>query len=371
MTQNPGTLAFMPPEVLVANPKYDTSIDVFSYGILIIHMLSCRWPEPQLPQVKYEGNKLVPLTEAQRRGELLQIIGIDHPLMELIHRCIHNHAKHRACSDEMVKKLELLVSQFPLTFANRLEIYRHIDSIKTQDENNTVCVDDNLTAKAQELQDEIIKRSDEFQEIEHAHAAKVKELQDHIKDLDKQKKELSDNSLKILEQLKVQKELLVQAIQSLQNIEKDIQHTHEEELSLSTNVDVNGMEAEQVKHELKQTEKEKVQAVECQISTSSEQSGTNIEDTKESIQGQQAAGIQELNHERSSEGKHKRTFHTKRRSKEIDLVSSMTESTSTSEGLNSLLKEEESQSNLKQKWVAAFGRAKGLLTKQQVMCITT
>ena len=64
MTQNPGTLAFMP--LQVANPKYDMSIDVFSYGILIIHVLSCKWPEPQLPQVKYEGNELIPLTEAER-----------------------------------------------------------------------------------------------------------------------------------------------------------------------------------------------------------------------------------------------------------------------------------------------------------------
>ena len=40
MTQNPGTAAYMPPEVMIANPKYNTSIDVFSYGILMIHVLS-------------------------------------------------------------------------------------------------------------------------------------------------------------------------------------------------------------------------------------------------------------------------------------------------------------------------------------------
>ena len=48
MTQTPGTPAYMPPEVMVANPKYDTSVDEFSYGIMMIHMFSGRWPEPQV-----------------------------------------------------------------------------------------------------------------------------------------------------------------------------------------------------------------------------------------------------------------------------------------------------------------------------------
>ena len=30
MTQTPGTPAYMPPEVMIADPKYDTSIDEFS-----------------------------------------------------------------------------------------------------------------------------------------------------------------------------------------------------------------------------------------------------------------------------------------------------------------------------------------------------
>ena len=37
MIQTPGTPAYMPPEVMKANPYYTTSIDIFSYGILMIH----------------------------------------------------------------------------------------------------------------------------------------------------------------------------------------------------------------------------------------------------------------------------------------------------------------------------------------------
>ena len=65
MTQTPGTPAYMPPEVMKANPNYNTSIDIFSYGILMIHVLSGQWPEPQIEQIRNEPGKMVPVTEAE------------------------------------------------------------------------------------------------------------------------------------------------------------------------------------------------------------------------------------------------------------------------------------------------------------------
>ena len=44
MTKTPGTPCYMPPEALEDNPQYNTSIDIFSYGILLIHIFSGKWP---------------------------------------------------------------------------------------------------------------------------------------------------------------------------------------------------------------------------------------------------------------------------------------------------------------------------------------
>jgi serine/threonine protein kinase len=96
MTQTPGTPAYMPPEVMVANPTYDTSVDEFSYGIMMIHMFSGQWPEPQVGQTRFVGDTLVPVTEAERREVFLQAIGNDHPLMDLILKCISNNPRGRA-----------------------------------------------------------------------------------------------------------------------------------------------------------------------------------------------------------------------------------------------------------------------------------
>ena len=128
MTQTPGTPAYMPPEVMIANPKYDTSVDEFSYGILMIHMFSGRWPEPQVGPSRIEANRLIPVTEAERREVFLQAIGNDHPLMNLILNCIHNHPKSRAHASDIVEQLAEIVLQFPASFTNRLEMLRQIKS---------------------------------------------------------------------------------------------------------------------------------------------------------------------------------------------------------------------------------------------------
>ena len=103
MTETPGTPAYMPPEVMIANPKYDMSIDEFSYGAMMIHVLSGRWPEPQCGQIEVEEEtgRMVPVTEAERRQVFLQDIGYDHPLMDLILKCIHNDPKQRAHATEI------------------------------------------------------------------------------------------------------------------------------------------------------------------------------------------------------------------------------------------------------------------------------
>ena len=124
MTETPGTPAYMPPEVMKANPKYDTSVDEFSYGILMIHVFSGRWPEPQEGQTRIENRQLVPVTEAERREVFLRAIGNDHPLMDLIMRCINNDSSRRAHASKVVERLAGMVLQFPASFANRLEMLR-------------------------------------------------------------------------------------------------------------------------------------------------------------------------------------------------------------------------------------------------------
>ena len=108
--QTSGTPAYMPPEVMIANSTYDTSIDEFSYGILMIHVFSGKLPKPQIGPHRIENNELIPVTEAERRKVFLGVLGSNHPLMDLILKCISNDPSCRAHAGEIEKRLAERVS---------------------------------------------------------------------------------------------------------------------------------------------------------------------------------------------------------------------------------------------------------------------
>ena len=129
MTNTPGTPSYMPPEAMRANPRYDASIDQFSYGILMIHVLSGRWPLP-LREANYVNPEnraqLIPVSEAERRDEYLRDIGNTHPLMDLILRCVSNDPQQRATAVQMVLRMEHMTRDSPLAFQNRVDMLQQI-----------------------------------------------------------------------------------------------------------------------------------------------------------------------------------------------------------------------------------------------------
>ena len=96
-TQAPGTLCYMPPEALVEKPKYDESIDIFSFGVLIIHTLCSDWPIPGAPTQVDPNNQdtILPVTEFERRHHYIARIGLDHPALPLVRKCLHNNTDSR------------------------------------------------------------------------------------------------------------------------------------------------------------------------------------------------------------------------------------------------------------------------------------
>ena len=170
----------MPPEVMLANPKYDASVDEFSYGILMIHTFSGRWPEPQIGPVRTEPDgTMVPVSEAERRKVYFHAISIDHPLMELILKCIHNHPKSRAHASEIVKQLEEMVLKFPASFANRLEMLKQIEEDK---------VEKSVLIKEGERKDRVIQQGKEqvlvYKEKLHASLVENNEIVQKLANLE-------------------------------------------------------------------------------------------------------------------------------------------------------------------------------------------
>ena len=186
MTQTPGTPAYMPPEVMIANPKYDTSVDEFSYGILMIHMFSGRWPEPQVGPNRTEQGRLIPVTEAERREVFLRAIGNDHPLMDLIQRCITNDPQLRPHAREIVGQLGEVASQFPTSFANRLEMLRRIE-VDGEEKRTLTEEGERKDRVIQQKEDEILVCREEVQALTKEGERKDSVIQQKVAEVDRLK----------------------------------------------------------------------------------------------------------------------------------------------------------------------------------------
>ena len=72
MTQLPGTPDFMPPEALSVTPVYGPSLDVFSYGGVILNVTTQLWPQPtDLVEFNPDTGRREVVSEVKRRQQYL------------------------------------------------------------------------------------------------------------------------------------------------------------------------------------------------------------------------------------------------------------------------------------------------------------
>ena len=110
-TQVPGTLDFMAPETFYDNPTYDTSIDVFSFAGIALHLICEEWPTPTHPtQIDAKTRKLIAFTEVERRWKYFDKMSgkISTALEPLLKTCLDNDPSHRPAITTVSEKIELL-----------------------------------------------------------------------------------------------------------------------------------------------------------------------------------------------------------------------------------------------------------------------
>ena len=108
MTKAPGAGIYMPPEATAASSsnteksKYDTSIDIFSLGVVAIFTIGGTFPcDLEAPNyLDDDSGLLVARTELQRRSAYMQDVNAQlhacgqrsrsNPLIQLIEKCLHN-----------------------------------------------------------------------------------------------------------------------------------------------------------------------------------------------------------------------------------------------------------------------------------------
>ena len=97
MTKLPGTPGFMPPEALSKRPVYGPSLDVFSYGGVILNVTTQLWPDPtDLLVFNPDTGRREVVSEVERRQCYLdKMTGGAADLRPLVKSCLNDNPKHR------------------------------------------------------------------------------------------------------------------------------------------------------------------------------------------------------------------------------------------------------------------------------------
>ena len=99
---------YMPPEVFCKPPILTEKVDIFSFGVLQVQMMTRQPPNPIASQPTTQDT-CVPcrdLLEKERRSEHLDMIDNGHPMKKMILRCLHNEMGDRPTSPVIVQVLK-------------------------------------------------------------------------------------------------------------------------------------------------------------------------------------------------------------------------------------------------------------------------
>ncbi|XP_065913232.1 probable serine/threonine-protein kinase kinX [Dysidea avara] len=113
LAKAPGTVDFMPPEIMFDNPQYSgTPLDVFSFACVSLHIITQKWPSLVAP--------LQLLSEAERRARFLDMFYEEAlSLKPMLLQCLDNNSNIRPSIVDICAKLEILKGpndQLPLPY---------------------------------------------------------------------------------------------------------------------------------------------------------------------------------------------------------------------------------------------------------------
>ena len=110
MSATPGTAVFMPPEALGDRPLYGPSLDVFSFGGVMLHITTHEWPNPtSWSQIDPKTRKRINLTEVERRQQYIDMMsGGNAELKPLVISCLADDPDSRPTAADISEKIKLL-----------------------------------------------------------------------------------------------------------------------------------------------------------------------------------------------------------------------------------------------------------------------
>ena len=116
-TMCPGTAVYMPPEALQGHPEYSEKIDCFSFGVIVLQVLTRQYPNPGDHQRKVEfnphpgmprGQLMMCVPEVDRRDSHIRLVDPNHSLLPIVQDCLRDKEGERPTAKQLCERVAIL-----------------------------------------------------------------------------------------------------------------------------------------------------------------------------------------------------------------------------------------------------------------------
>ena len=125
-----GTNVYMPPDI-----QSSYAVDIFSYGVLVIQILTRKFPEPSAKFIEDHQKKFVKVLEKQRRQNHISLIDKKQPLLPIALYCIAEESTdrptaHQVC--EAIEKCKMHTTNHAHSLVEQIEQFKYALAQKNQ-----------------------------------------------------------------------------------------------------------------------------------------------------------------------------------------------------------------------------------------------
>ena len=111
-TRSPGADVYMPTEAVWKDfPAYTEKIDCFSFGVLVIQILTRLPPKPgdRLKETEISGHKVdIRVSELERRHSHISKVDSKHPLLPIALDCLNDKGTERPSSSQLCDRISII-----------------------------------------------------------------------------------------------------------------------------------------------------------------------------------------------------------------------------------------------------------------------
>ena len=162
MTQGPGNIVYMPPEVMGEHTQYNSSLDIFSFGNIALFTLTQEFIGKELKAATYTdptSRKIIARSEIERREHsfdtLHHNLGQEYALAQLTRDCLQNHPSDCPSAADLVDQIKKILSS-DMESPSKLELMKQLSS---KEKGNRLLVDE-----IEEVRDQILSLKQEIRD---------------------------------------------------------------------------------------------------------------------------------------------------------------------------------------------------------------